>query len=280
MACIGLFGTCMLGLLPVWGAAEGADGSAYRQLLEKASPALVTVKFVLKRQGTGGTQEREGEITGVMIDPKGLVLCASWNLGTSRIMRRFGGTTTPTDIKILIGDDTEGVEARMLATDAELDLSWLQIKEPAEAGYAYLDFSKPSNLAPGNRLLTLSRMNKFFDRAPVVAEGRLGGTTRKPRPLLLPSGGFEVEPGMPVFSSDGAPVGLVVVQSPDPEDLAADPRTLRNSMAALILPSSEVLKATARAKAAGQSDEEDEEDDEGSPPATTAPATQAAKPSR
>lgn len=245
--------------------ARAGGQSDYQAFVDKTAPALVTVKFVLKVQGAGGQREIEREFTAVMVSAEGMVLCSSVQLGTSKLMRRFSGTATPTDIKILIGDDTEGVDAKLLASDADLDLSWLQIKEPGEDGYVFVDFAKSRSVPVGGTLLTISRMDKFFDRAPLLNQGRLGGKTRKPRELLLPSSGLNVTPGMPIFAEDGSTVGIVVIQSPDPEDRAANPRMAGQSTAALILPSAEVVKATKQAMetAAEDEEEEDEDDDEG-----------------
>ena len=244
-------------------AAYAADDCDYEGLMKKTAPALVTVKFVLKVQGAGGAREIEREFTAVMIDPKGVVVCSSLQLGTSKLLRGRFGTATPTDIKILIGDDTEGVKAKMLASDADLDLSWIKIKEPGKEDYTFVDLTNSRETVLGATLLTMRRMDKFFDRAPVVNQGRLSGKTEKPRDLLIPSGGFidsQESIGMPVFTGDGATIGIVVLQSPDPEEMASNPTGLRQSMAALILPANEIVKATKRACAMAEADEEEEEE--------------------
>lgn len=238
----------------------------YQALMNAVAPALITVKYVLKVQGPGGTRDIDREITAVMMDKSGLVLCAGVQIGTSRLMRRMGATT-PTDIKILIGDDTVGIDASLIATDAELDLAWLRIKDASKlpADLKFIDFSKSKTLALGDRVLTVNRMDKFFDRAPVISEGRVVGTTKKPRDMIVPGVGIETEPGMAVFAADGSPAGVVVLQSPDPEDMEGPSR---GSMATLILSSEQLNKATARALATA-AEEGEEEDDSGSGAATT-----------
>lgn len=246
-------------LLPTAAARPAAAQSKanYAKLIADVSPALVTIKYVLKFQGQGGVQEREREFTAVMIEKTGLVLCAGVQLGTSKMFQRMGmGSITPTDIKVLIGEDTTGVDARLLATDAELDLSWIQIKAPDEKGYACVDLAKATVPTLGDSLLTLARMDKFFDRAIVVREGKLAGQTTKPRELMIPSG-MDLEPGMPIFAADGSPVGVVVVQSPDSEDTSRS-----GSTAALLLSAKDVSKATVRAKATAAAEEEEVDDEE------------------
>lgn len=238
----------------------------YKKLADEVGPALVTVKCVLKMQGPGGAQEKEQEFTAVMIESDGLVLCSGIQLGTSRLYRQMGGTITPTDIKVMIGEDTEGVAARLITSDPELDLSWIRIKEPDAKGYKSLDLARIKKAELGDRLLSAHRMDKFFDRALVVNEGYLGAITRKPRELLVPTKSLEFGQsniGMPVFADDGSLVGVAVLQSPDPEDMDARSRT---SAEVLVLPASEVAKATAKAKTVTPPPEEEEEG------ATTKPA--------
>ncbi len=270
----GRLGLCMTAavLLGAVRPAAAETQADYKKLMDEVAPALVTIKYVLKFQGQGGVQEREREFTAVMIEKTGLILCAGVQLGTSKMFQRMGmGSITPTDIKVLIGDDTNGVDAKLLATDAELDLSWIQIKEPAEAGYAHVNLEKSTTPTLGDDLLTLSRLDKFFDRAVVIRQGRLAGQTTKPRDLMVPSG-MEMEPGMPVFAADGSPVGVVVVQSPDTEDTARSAST-----AALLLSARDVAKATIRAKATAEAEEEDEDDEEPATDSTTpTPTTQPA----
>ncbi len=241
-------GACFFAL----GVAARADEMAeYAKILSETSPSLVTVKFVLKMEGQFGKRESETEITGLMVDPTGLVLCANSKLGMPRFLRGYG-SATPTDLKVLIGEDTEGLEAKVLARDTELDLAWVKIKEPGEKKFAALDFEKSASVKPGERLLTIRRMAKFFDRAATVSEGRMAGRTSKPRDLLIPGGGIDVEPGQAVFTAQGGFVGIVVMQLPDMEEMESNPMAfmgMRSDLLnGLILPAAEIVKATARAK--------------------------------
>lgn len=246
-------------VLAMDGLATAGEEAEYAKLLSDASPALVTVKFVLKLEGQFGKREGEVEITGLMIDPSGMVLCANSKLGMPRM--RGIGSATPTNIKVLIGEDTEGMEAKVLARDTELDLAWVKIKEPGNRKFKSLDLQQSALVKPGDRLLTIRRMAKFFDRAPTISEGRMAGRTSKPRDLLIPGGGIDVEPGQAIFNPQGKFVGVVVLQLPDMEELESNPMAFMGMrsdlMNGLILPTSEIVKATARAK---ESKEEDADD--------------------
>jgi len=245
--------------------ARAAEADEFRKLISERSSALVTVKSVLKVKMTGfmsggGDQESENEVTGVMVGPRGLILCSNTQLlgfsGTlNRMMGGMGGmSATPTDLKVLVGDDTEGVEAELLARDSELDLAWVRIKDPGDKTFEYIDFSKGAKPEIGQRVVALRRLGKFFARVSVALEDRIGGMTAKPRELYVPTGSGMGALGMPVFLPDGQPVGVLVTQTPDEEEVEASPMMMlsrmssfQDSMAGLILPASDVARATARA---------------------------------
>lgn len=152
------------------------EAAVYRRLTDSQSAALVTVKFLLRMEGQFGKRESETEITGIMIDAKGLILCANSKLGAPR---RFG-SATPTDIKVLIGDDIDGLPAKVLARDTELDLAWVQIKEPGEKTFEFMNMADPGEPQIGDRLYALRRMAKFFDRtrSSATVDWRAGRRSR------------------------------------------------------------------------------------------------------
>ena len=245
---------------------RAADSGGYDKLLAQRASAIVTIKYVLKVKSPGGEQEAETEVTGVMIDPKGLVLCSNTPLGgfvsmISRMRPQMAGkiSATPTDLKILIGDDTEGIKAKLLARDTELDLAWIEITDPGKRKFDAVDFSKGVAPKTGHRMLSIRRMDKYFDRLTVVGEGRIGGVTTKPRTLYVPSDSLAGGLGLTIFTPDGRPVGLTVLQMPDGDDSGGNPLTkMQNLMKGLILPAADVVQATARARAGADAEEEEE----------------------
>lgn len=226
--------------------ARGEGEVDFEKLAAEKAPALVTVKFVLQFKGSSGEGEDEREVTGVMIRPDGLVLCSNSQFGGGPMVRP-GTSVTPRDIKVLLGDETQGLEARLVARDSELDLTWIRIKEPGERVFPFIDLEKSATPKLGDRLYTIIRLGRYFDRATVVRELRVGGFARKPRNLYIPSQAL-AGPGLPVFVASGEFAGVAVLQLPDAEEIAAT-----GSMSAfvgsqgLILPAGEVSKATRRA---------------------------------
>jgi len=278
----------VLGTLPAQAAAPG-KAISFEQLVKEKTTALVTVKFILKLKMGGmfssmGDQESETEVTGVMIDPQGLVLCSNTQVGgISSLIKRFMGSQAdiqakPTDLKVLIGDDTEGLEADFLARDSELDLAWIQIKEPGDKKFDFLDLSKSAKPAIGDTLLMVRRMDKYFDRTIVVGESRLGGTTVKPRELYVPTHDVSSNWGLPVYNARGLFVGVVVMQTPDDDESMAGPMSMLNrmsgmqDMASLILPAKDVVKATKRAKAMAKTEKKKDTEADKPKPAKPKPA--------
>ena len=226
--------------------AQHTTGADFQKLLADKAAAIVTVKFVLKVNSSWGDSENEREISGVMIEPDGLVMCSNTLMGGFRARgRRSRDVATPRDIKILIGDDTEGLDAQLVARDTELDLAWIRIEDPGEARFATIDLSASVEPAIGEPVYSLTRMGKYFDRAPLVREARLGGVTSKPRPLYLPSGGSSAL-GLPVFNADGAVVGVTIRQTPEEDELGGGQGW--GGAFGVILPASEAVRATQRAK--------------------------------
>ncbi|MBU0617561.1 MAG: serine protease [Planctomycetes bacterium] len=235
----------------------------FQKLLADKTPPIVTIKFVLKIKSSWGESESESEATAVIVEPDGLILCSKTELGGYG--GYFGGSSTsmPTDIKVLIGDDTEGLEAKLLARDSELDLIWLRIESPGDGKFTYVDLHKSAVPEIGDHIYSVSRMGKYFDRIAVVSEARVGGVTVKPRRLYVPSGpsgGL----GLPVYNSRGELIGIPIRLRPNRDELEGASEMYGGW--GLILPAEEIAKATQRAKEAGEQDEEEDreaDDDRG-----------------
>jgi S1-C subfamily serine protease len=217
-------------------------------IVAEKSPAIVSIKFILK----GGEQDEEVETTGFVIDPAGLIL--SNNNAFGGLAARFGGPTpTPTEIKVLIGEDTQGVDAKFMARDSELGLAWVQLSEAPAKPLAFVDLTKSSEAKTGEAVVQVSLMGKFFDRVPMVSTGEIAAVVKKPRELYIPSIGLAAgEMGLPVFNASGSLLGVTTLILPDQEEIMGSAGGMRSAMrgitGGMILPAKEVLAATARAK--------------------------------
>ncbi|MEX0776339.1 MAG: trypsin-like peptidase domain-containing protein [Phycisphaeraceae bacterium] len=258
-------------LAPLTAAAQEAP-DLYAKLIADKGPALVTVKFVLKVSvGGAADRQQEAEAPGVLIDESGLVLCSSTNMGgIAKLLaaQAQNVTATPTDIKVLIGDDTEGLEAKLLARDSDLDLAWVQIKDAKSKKLPFVSFAAGVTPRIGQRVLVVRHMTKYFDRSLVVGESHIGGMTSKPRDLYVPNLPLAQGFGFPVFDESGQAVGFSVLQIP--EDDGAPGNARFQDATNLVLSANDVARATGRAREAA------------GPEATTpeTPATEAAKPDK
>ncbi len=258
-------------------------------MLKDKGAAFVTIKFVLKlKMGGMGESETETEITGAMIDPKGLVICSNTQLGgMGGFMRSMGHevSATPTDIKVLAGEDSEGLEARLIARDTELDLAWVQVKQPGERKFDYVDLKDGVDGKVGQPVVTVRRMAKFYDRVAVVGESRVAGVAKKPRRLYVPTLPLTSNLGLPVFSADGKVLGVAVLQMPSDEDEDEGPAAMFSKMSAMqdmmsgvILPAAEVIEATKRAKQTAATQPADAEEPAAAPKAGAEKAGPKARP--
>jgi len=240
---------------------RAGDGEAIRKIVEAKAPALVTVKFMLKMNFPGSDgQESEVETAGLVISEDGLVLCGNAMLGgivgiMNKMMGGGGGqdiSMVPSDIKVLVGDDTEGVEAKLLARDSDLDLAWVKIKDIGDKKLSFVDITKGVTPQLGDSLLILKRKSKFFDRTPSFIQMRAAGVTSKPRNLILLEGDTG-SAGAPVFTPEGDFAGFTIFQVPDSGEGDMSPMsrfTMTDVMFPVVLPLAEVDKATKNATAA------------------------------
>ena len=269
-------------ILLACGSALGQDEEHFQRLLDEKSPAIVTIKCVLKLKSGRNDKEMQSENSGVMIDPKGLVLCSNSRLGGAYgVTRRLyaasasGISITPTDIKVIVGDAAEGVDAKFVARDTELDLAWIQIKEPGDKAFADVDLSKGSTAKVGQRVFSIYRANKYFDRAPMVLDTAISGVIKKPREMYR-AGDVSAALGLPAFAADGRVVGIHAMVVPesdeesDAQSIMLDRSVNSQQYSGGLLPVSEVVKATARAKESAASEPASEESSEET--STTKPA--------
>ncbi len=272
--------------------AADETGGTYKKLIDTVGPALVTVKFVMKFDGGpmgGDEQGRDVETTGLMMETGGLVLVSNAKMGG--MASRMGMTANPTNIKVLAGDDTEGLKAKILARDSDLDLCWVQVDDEKGKGktFSAVDFASSATVTLGDKLYVVERMGKFFDHALSVDEGRVGGSTKKPRALMIPTGfgGSQREMlGAPMFGADGKVVGLNILQMPDKEDMEGGDSGGEGNFGILLLPAAEVVKATVRGKEMAaknpptppkaEDEKKDEKAEKSAPP--TAPEKKAEEP--
>ena len=214
-------------LLLLCAAAVGAEApadpeaEALARLLDRAAPSVVTVRArlrVLMRFG-GEQEEREQavEARGALVSPRGLVLLSNSHLSAARWseqLRGAGGPSelsvqaVPAEIRVVLAGEERERPAALVATDAELDLAFVQLEAPPERPLAAVDFAAAGPLAVGTPIAVVSRLGNAFDAAPYVETARLAGRIARPREAWLLDGVLSAL-GLPAFDLGGRPLGVV-----------------------------------------------------------------------
>lgn len=229
--------------------------------LTAEAPALVSVRFVLKVATSGAERELDGETTCIVIGVDGLLLCSNNEMGgyvqlLTQMMNRGpmpAVVATPKELRVLLGNDSKGLPAKVIARDSDRDLAWLRLDAvPAGLELHPIDLENQREAVLGEPLYRLRRLDRFFGSVPLVESGVVGALADHPRKLLIAAdldGGYL---GMPIFGGDGKLLGLTVVQMPGEEGgqldfghgLPGQSSKFDDMVGSVILPASELLKAT------------------------------------
>jgi S1-C subfamily serine protease len=196
----------------------------YQALIEQISPSIVTVKAVVTTEmsfgGQGQKDESRDELQGVVVRANGLIMMTN---GPFRTREFRGGEAqikrTPTELKVVVGDEEKEYDAELVATDSKLGLAFLRIKDLGDRQLAAVAFGDES-VKPdiGDEVCQVSRLEKGYDYATYVHTAVVNGRITKPRKALMLDGTVR-EQGLPVFTMDGEVVGaLTSIESGMQED--------------------------------------------------------------
>ncbi len=260
------FGCSVLGVLvvAVSATAGDVDYKAFKKrqkierreriqhLTEKFAPTIVTLKFVATTKMFGHETKSQKEVPGVLVSADGLVVIADSSLdpmGGARfqVMGGMPGMEMPEpknetgDYRIIVGDETEENEARLVARDSERDLAWFRMTKVKGRSFPYLHLGDSAELQVGDAFHTMTRLQERFHRAPIVHGGTVSGRITTPRDLLVAMGGSG-----PVFTEDGRLAGFLIRQ-PD-EDGDDDHGDMIQMATQFILPAEALAKATGQVR--------------------------------
>jgi len=213
--------------------ADAVEADTVRQLLDRYSPAVVSVEAVVRTEmqmgGQGQDEESEIDLVGAVVDPGGLVMIWNSRISSARIgemmrlMGRDGGDfdieMTPLSFDVRIPGQEEPVEAFLAASDPQLDLAFLQLAEPPAEPMVFFDVGGGEAAGEGSgdleggeivgaEVFAVSRLSTSFTHAPFLGTGRVVGELVKPRRAWIVSGDFQTY-GMPLFTADGRVVGVL-----------------------------------------------------------------------
>lgn len=213
-----LFAVCLP--LIAWTQATPDTSAAYKQVLEKIQPNIVTVRVVIKvdikAEEENESQESKFTLQGAVLNGDGLIMVSGVLLSSESFKELIGLedddevniTITPQSFKVIFGSETKEYEAKLVATDSQLGIAFLKITDLEGRTITPITFAN-EELAVGRELLTVSRLPKGFDYAPYFATGRIISEVNKPRKAYLMEGNIS-EMGLPVYNMKGEAVGVMV----------------------------------------------------------------------
>jgi len=141
------------------------------------------------------------------------------------------------DIKIIFHDGKE-VPATVVLRDRDLDLAFIRpLKKLASPTHSIgsLKIAEPEIL---DEIFSLGRLGKLGSREPSVSFDRIHAIIKKPRPLYVPF--FAREIGSPVFSKNGAWIGITLIR------YNKTGRTVPRAMV-VILPANDIMEVAGQA---------------------------------
>jgi S1-C subfamily serine protease len=216
----------MVGLAALARPAGAQQADELAALLERTAPSVVTVKVVIKTEvmmmGQAQNEETRTDLQGVVVDGGGLVMISNAEISEDRMKEALSAIpsaammdfkVTPTDFKVVFGNEQEEHSAFLVAKDTKLDLAFIQVENLAERELAPISFAESVKPGIGDDVVSISRLKKGYDYAPYFSSARISGAIRKPRKAWTVDGDLAGY-GLPVFSTAGDVVGVLITLAP------------------------------------------------------------------
>lgn len=217
----------LCGLAALASVAVADDGAQAAAVLQKRAPSIVTVKIVLKTEinvmGQTQDQEERIQVQGTVVDASGLIMFSNASISAAKLQEALTGMmeergapggvdikATPSDIKVVFGNEEQEHAAFLAATDARLDLAFVQVQSLGDKKLEVVDFPETAALTIGQPFVAVSRLNEGYDYAPFYETASVVGEIKKPIPAYIVSGEASGV-GLPVFSLAGEPLGVLTV---------------------------------------------------------------------
>ncbi len=220
----------LFAILAMPGLARAQGNGDLADILDRAAPSIVTVKVVIKMEimmmGQAQNEESRSELQGVVVDESGLIMISNAEISADRMKEALSGNPmgaamdfkmTPTGFKVIFGNEEEEFPAFLVAKDTKLDLAFLQVEDLGDRKLTAISFADSANPDIGEEVVAISRLKKGYDYAPYVTTARISGAIRKPRRAWI-VGGNIASYGLPIFSSAGEVVGVLITLPPTTTD--------------------------------------------------------------
>jgi len=278
-------------------AQSDAEVTAAREVYKKHADSVVWVSAVLKMRGGGafggmmGAQEQKVEAVGTVIHESGLTVVSLMTIDPTSLMNAmFAGQKLPgqegkmefksemSGVKIRLADGKE-VPGKLVLKDEDLDLAFV-MPAGASTKLKHLPLGGTGGGAKEatavnvlDRVIVLTRLGQEMDRQPAVGMGHIAAVVKKPRTFYV-GGSDTAALGVPVFTADGKPLGIMMMRRPSMEGSGLGGMFgmgRASSMAPVIIPAADVMEVAEQAlankdKPAEQGAEKDAGEEEEQPP--------------
>ena len=173
-------------VLGVGSPCAAAAESPYVTLPASYGDAVVTVRYVIEVNMPGVSQEVDREVSCLMIDPSGLVLCSNAEMGGYfSVMARLIGrsaehvSSVPRDIRVEVPGQSRSWEARFISRDSDRDLAWLLLEDvPKTTELKHIDFGRATVPVPGRRNLRAQALGQVLRQDGRSRSGHRGRNSR------------------------------------------------------------------------------------------------------
>ena len=211
-----------LALAAITSVAARADDTSQQQiqtLLANQAASIVSIKVVIKTQvkmsGQAQDSESRADLVGTVVTPDGLIMVSnapfdSKNLGEMLGMPDNAGfdmKMTPTDFKVVIGNEEKQYSAYLAATDPNRGLAFIKVQDLGDRKLQPADFTSTTTPTEGERVYVVNRLGKGYDYAPYLQAGDVYGEIDKPQKAWIIGDNLDV--GLPVFSPAGEALGVM-----------------------------------------------------------------------
>jgi len=271
----------VLGAAVAFQAAADDGKSKARTLLEDHRDAVVTVALTITTTasfgGIGGQgEESRSEVVGTVVRPDGLTVVSLSetdpmallsNMMPGEFSDMFAGNSEVTSAAIIVGREQE-VTAEIVLRDQDLDLAFIRPVEPREEPFVHIDLDQAAAAEILDDVVAIGRLGRIANRVHTVGIDAVSAVVERPRRFyILGSGGSgQGSLGSPVFTLDGAPLGVFVMRTLPGMSQGSGMGLgslmgMQDNVLAIVLPAEEIRESALQAP--GFDDEDDTEDDGG-----------------
>jgi S1-C subfamily serine protease len=109
---------------------------------------------------------------------------------------------------VVIEREDKRYDAFLVATDTKLHLAFIQIEGLGDRALVPIDLEQAASPQVGDPVVAVARLDAGYDYTPYFRRARVGGALEKPRKAWVLDSAAAAS-GMPVFTPEGAVVGVV-----------------------------------------------------------------------